>query len=304
MSLSLHRYGFTALGSPCEVQVYSESRIAAKKLCQELALEVLRLDRKYSRYRTDSVLSEINFSAGSKLGIKIDAETKSLFDHAKFCYEQSEGLYDITSGILRRIWNAKTAKIPQQKAIDALLPRIGFDRLEWNRSRLLLPHGMEIDFGDMIKELAVDAVAKRGRKLGIQHGLVNLGGDFAVIGPQPGNQPWQVGVVNPDDHNALLVKIPLSSGALASCGDYERKFEHDGKHFNNMLNPRTGWPCAGLRAASVAADKCLQAGAIASIALLRNEADGILLLEESTLPYVYMTGEGKVAGPAAEAAVA
>ncbi len=297
MEPSLQRFGFQAMGSFCEVQLYDTSRIDAKRLSQVLAAEVVRLENKYSRYRTTSMLSEINFSAGAKLGIKIDTETRNLFEHARACYKQSDGLFDITSGILGRVWDFRSGKIPSQEAIDALLPRIGFDRLKWNRSRLYLPHGMEIDFGGIVKEYAADAVAKRGRDVGIKHGLVNLGGDFAVIGPQPGNKPWQVGVVNPKDHSSLMAKIPLTDGGLASSGDYERCIVHEGKRYSHILNPKTGWPCSGLRAVSVASSLATVAGSIATIAMLKEEADAIKYLEETSLPHVYMTSDETIAGP-------
>ncbi|MEQ8954845.1 MAG: FAD:protein FMN transferase, partial [Gammaproteobacteria bacterium] len=297
MEQSFHRFGFKAMGSFCEVQLYHTSRIEAKRISQLLAGEAARIERKYSRLRTDSVLSDINFSAGAKLGIKIDSETKSLFELARTCFEKSDGMIDITAGILNRIWNFHKGKVPEQKAIDALLPRIGFDRVKWNRSRLYLPHGMEIDFGGLVKQYASDSVARRGRDLGIKHGLVNLGGDFAVIGAQPGNKPWQVGVANPEDHATLIAKIPLAHGGLATSGDFDRCFKHEGKNYSLMLNPKTGWPCSGLRAVCVAANQCATAGSIAAIAMYKAEADGIEFLEQAALPYVCMNAAGRIAGP-------
>ena len=75
MDPSLKRYTFKAMGSYCEIQVYSDSRIEAKQLIQRLAGEVTRLEKKYSRFEPQSFLSDINASHGNKLGIKVDSDS-------------------------------------------------------------------------------------------------------------------------------------------------------------------------------------------------------------------------------------
>lgn len=296
MMPSLKRFSFRAMGSYCEIQLYDESRINAKQLTRRLVAEVIRLEQKYSRFRNDSFVAEINSSAGNKLGIKIDRETRSLFNHALSCFEQSDGLFDITAGALNRIWDFKQARVPTQEEIDELLPFVGYHKLSFTKSRLSLPAGMEIDFGGIVKEYAADTAAKLGRSLGVTHGLVNLGGDFAVIGPQPDAQPWTIGIVNPKQADSLMAKIDLLDGGLASSGDYERCFMHQGKRYSHILNPKTGWPGSGLRAASVAANLCTVAGSMATIAMLREETDGVSWLRESSLSHVYMTSDEQIGG--------
>lgn len=296
MDQSLKRFSFKAMGSYCEIQIYDESRINAKRISERLATEVARLEKKYSRFRNDSFVNDINRSAGRKLGIKIDSETKSLFDHALTCFEQSNGLFDITAGVLNTIWDFDKASVPTQAEIEQALPLIGFSKLGWKKSRLYMPAKMQIDFGGIVKEYAADCIAKLGRDLGVEHGLINLGGDFAVIGAQPDNKPWTVGVANPKEDKTLMAKIDLLDGGLASSGDYERFFSHDGKRYSHILNPKTGWPCSGLRAVSVAANLCTVAGSIATIAMLKEESDGISWLKDSSLPHVYMNSDEEIGG--------
>lgn len=296
MNLTLRRFSFQAMGSYCEVQIYAESRIHARNLTRQLVAEVQRLESKYSRFKNDSFVSAINQSAGNRAGLHLDPETLTLFEHALTCYEQSDGLFDITAGALNRIWDFKTSRVPTQAEIDAVLPLVGLHKLQWRGGRLRMPADMSVDFGGIVKEYAADTVANLARRLGAQHGLVNLGGDFAVIGPQPGDRPWAVGILNPKAPDALMAKIDISAGGLASSGDYERCFVHDGKRYSHILNPKTGWPNSALRAVSVAANLCTVAGSIATIAMLREEALGISGLQESGLPHVYMTNAEAVAG--------
>ncbi len=296
MTDALRRYPFQAMGSFCEIQFLEPSRIGAKKNLRYLLAEVSRLEKKYSRYHPESFVSEINTMAGNNLGIKIDIETRSLFDHALVCYQQSDGLFDITSGVLRRIWDFKSGRVPEQIEIDKLLPHIGFDQLKWKKSRLLIPENMEIDFGGIVKEYAADSIAKLARNLGIESGLVNLGGDFAVIGSLPDDRPWPIGILHPNGGETLMAKLAIKQGGLASSGDYERAFIHQGKRYSHILNPKTGWPCDGLRAVSVCADLCTLAGAASTIAMLKPEIEGIKWLKELGVDHVYMTSDDKIDG--------
>tara|TARA_B110000858_G_scaffold198483_2_gene265551 strand:- start:2698 stop:3609 length:912 start_codon:yes stop_codon:yes gene_type:complete len=291
MKLTPQHFSFKAMGSFCEIQLFDESRVHAKNIVKKLADEVARLEKKYSRFREDSFLSEINSSAGNKLGLAIDDETQSLFMHALNCFEQSDGLFDITTAALNKIWDFKKALVPSQSQIDTARAHVGLNKISCKNSHIHLPLNMQIDFGGIVKEYAADSVARLARSLGVEHGLVNLGGDFSVIGPQPDDKPWTVGVSSPISASGIMAKIDLEDGGLASSGDYERFFMHEGKRYSHILNPITGWPSNGLRAVSIAANLCSVAGSVATIAMLKEEHEAKTWLEGSGLAYVYMDSE-------------
>jgi thiamine biosynthesis lipoprotein len=149
-------------------------------------------------------------------------------DYARVGYEQSDGLFDITSGILRKVWDFHSNKIPTKNDIKGLLPLIEWDRLIWNVPRLCLPlKGMELDFGGYVKEYAADVAANFCHLAGITGGLVNLGGDICIVGPHPDSKPWKVGVRHPRNPNTSMSFVLLSKGGLASSGDYERFMIYD-----------------------------------------------------------------------------
>ena len=297
MNLTLKRFSFQSMGSHCEIQIYDQSRVNAKNLTRRLVAEALRIEKKYSSEIRKSFVSEINLSAGNKLGIKIDRETKTLFNHALDCFEKSDGLYDITACSLDEIWNFDSQKLPGKSEIEALLPHIGLHKLKWRGSRLYLPSNMRIDFGQIFKEYAVDTLAKLGRDLGVQHGLGNLGGDFAIIGAQPNNQPWTVGIANPQIPNALLAKIDLLSGGVATSGDFADSFLLEGKPHTAILNPKTGHPCnTGLRAISVVAERCTSAGFLARSSVLLDEKRALEQLSDAKVAFAAMDKNGQIQG--------
>jgi len=258
------------MASPCEVLLPTIDRPIALQLAALVAQEAWRIEKKFSRYRTDSVTAWIHANCGTV--IDVDPETASLIDFASQCFQISDGLFDITSGILRHAWNFDGSdRVPESRAIERLLPFIGFDKLEWRSPRLLLPIGMELDFGGIGKEYAVDRaydalVASRKDPF-----LINFGGDLRA-NRAPGHGSWQVGIERPDADREATMILELEHGALATSGDSRRFLLKDGVRFGHILHPRTGWPVAGSpRSVTVAASSCTEAGLLATLALLQGD---------------------------------
>ncbi len=252
--------------------------------------EAKRFEQKYSRYRSDSVTGRINQSAGTK-PVTIDQETRAILHYAGVCFEQSDGLFDITSGVLRRVWNKEQLCIPLETEIEKCLDLVGWTKVKMTADTVYLSiRGMELDFGGVVKEYAADALSILARSASIIHGLVNLGGDISIVGPQPDNKPWRIGIVHPTKAENPIAVTQLHSGALATSGGYERFFDIEGKRFSHLINPRTGWPVDSLLSVSVAADKAVVAGSISSIALLQGR-DGLAWLNSSGASYLAVDSE-------------
>ena len=295
--MEVFSYRFKAMGGPCEVRLYAGDPAQADRHAAVAKAEIRRLEQRYSRYREDSFTTLVNRSAGDARGIEADAESAALLDYARTAWEQSGGLFDITSGVLRRVWDFKARRVPAQAEIDGILPLIGWQRVRWERPRLVLPlAGMELDFGGYVKEYAADRAAQACRDAGARHGFVELAGDIALIGAHPDGAPWQIGVRHPRAPEQALATIPLAAGAIASSGDYERYFEVDGLRYSHLLNPQTGWPVRGLSAVSVVAPQCLIAGTASTIAMLKGAEAGPRWLDELGLRHLCVTADDALAG--------
>ena len=120
--MNFHQHNFTAMASPCQFLLQGEAALM-QQACIKAQAEVQRIEKKYSRYLDSSLLQTINKNAGIK-STTIDAETAGLLNYADLCYQQSDGNFDITSGILRRVWNFKSNSLPDEKTIQQLLPLI------------------------------------------------------------------------------------------------------------------------------------------------------------------------------------
>ena len=281
------------MGGVCEIQIDAATPEQAEHCIQLGIAEVLRIEKKYSRYLTDSFVGLVNARAGLAGFTACDDETIELLKYADMLYDTSEGLFDITSGVLRSVWNFKTPRLPTTAELDGLLPLIAWPDVQRETAGLRLPKaGMEIDFGGFGKEYATDRAAMVIKASGIQHACVNLGGDIRVIGTQFDGRPWVAGIRDPRVADKIFASIDLYNEGLATSGDYERYFEIDGKRYCHVLNPRTGWPVRYWQSVSVVAPVAIAAGSYSTIAML-HESKGVEFLQATGLRYLCIDHDGR-----------
>lgn len=283
------------MGCPCALHLETDTESSAHAAQASVVAECARLDRKYSHYRDDSLVARIAANAGS--GIDVDEETADLLDFAAALHAQSGGLFDITAGALTRLWDARNARLPGKDEISAALAVTGWQRVHWQRPLLRLGDpGMRVDLGGIVKEYAADRCAQTCRDAGVDSGVVDLGGDLALIGPHRDGSPWIVGIKAPRAPGRSAARIELPRGGLATSGDYERALIIDGRRYSHILDPRSGEPVQSFASVSVVADRCLVAGAAATLAMLMGIDRGGAYLRELGLPHLTITDDGSVGG--------
>lgn len=261
---------FSAMASPCEILLEVDTHATAERLVKSAAREAWRIEEKFSRYRNDNIIHRINNAGGKP--IEVDAETANLLDFANKCYQLSDGLFDITSGVLRKLWNFKLgATLPSQSSIDQLLPNIGWNKVAWQRPILTLVAGMEIDLGGLGKEYAVDRCALLLRQHVKSSWVVNFGGDLYIGGLRSSGERWRIGIDDPRNSGKQSIgELSIERGGLTTSGDARRFIEVDGVRYSHILNPRTGWPIAGApRSVTVVAETCMEAGMLSTFAMLQ-----------------------------------
>jgi FAD:protein FMN transferase len=287
---------FYAMGSDCAVHLFGETAEKVERFAAAAEHEVRRIEARYSLYRDDSELSRINRAAATGGSSDIDEETAGLIAYAKACFIKSDGAFDITSGLLRTVWDFSASRLPEQRAIDAVLPFIGLDKVTLSNGQLHFGKaGMELDFGGLGKEYAADRAAEICAALGARHGFIDLGGDIRVIGPQSDGLPWRIGIRHPRDASKLTAEIALSRGALATSGDYERFIEVGGRRYCHILDPRTGWPAQGLASVTVISDRCLVAGSLSTVAMLKGR-EGAAWLQGLGVRHIVIDEKGTPCG--------
>ncbi len=261
---------FDAMASPCEILIESGDRETAERLTRIAAAEAWRIEDKFSRYRAGNAVDRINASDGE--AIEVDDETAALLDFADTLYSLSNGRFDITSGALRVVWTFDGGdRLPDPQAVKAILRRVGWDKVSWQRPVFALQPGMQIDLGGIGKEYAVDRVTVTLREAATCSALVNFGGDLAVTRAPRERRAWRVGIepVSAADKRRNEAVLEIATGALATSGDSRRFLLKDGVRYSHILDPRSGWPVEGApRSVTVAADTCTQAGMLSTLAML------------------------------------
>lgn len=278
---------FQAMASPCELLMDIDDHALAEQLLQIASTEAWRIEANFSRYRDDNLIHCINHARGQP--VAVDEELAALLDYADQCYRISDGMFDITSGILRTVWKFDGSdRIPSQADIAALLPRIGWDKVTWQRPHFTLPAGMEIDLGGIGKEYAVDRTAQLLAQQTPASLLINYGGDLYVTGPRRDHSLWSVGVEDPDQIHGnapasrSLHQLQISKGGMATSGDARRYLLKDGIRYSHILDPRSGWPVRDApHSVTVAAASCTEAGILATLAMLHGaQAEEFLELQQ------------------------
>lgn len=276
---------FVAMASPCEVLIADAPAALAQQILNTVASEAWRIERRFSRYRSDSAVHNINENAGCET--VVDDECANLLDFAATLTRLSEGAFDITSGVLRKAWTFDGGEhVPSQAQIDALLESVGWHKVEWQRPLLKLRRGMQIDLGGIGKEYAVDAAAMLVEKTAPELScLINFGGDVAVRNARQDDKPWRVGIESCANMGAAERVVQLSRGALATSGDSRRFVFRGGHRYSHILDARTGWPVRNApHSITVAADTCTQAGTITTLAMLQG-ANAEQMLRTSGMRY-------------------
>lgn len=285
---------FFSMAGLCEVVLegkLSESEMTT--IANQAILEIKRIESKYSRYDSKSLISKINSNSGIQ-DIPIDEETFQLLSFAKTLYDSSQGLFDLTSGVLREVWSFNHQKVPTTEELKPVLSLIDWTSLQFDKDKVFLKKtGMQIDFGGFGKEYAADRAASTLMSKGIQHGYINLSGDIFVVGPKSNGSPWCMGVQHPREKNTIFASIPIYHGALATSGDYERFFILNGQRYCHIMNPKTGFPVSEWQSISVLAPLTCVAGSAATIAMLL-EKHAIEYLDETGFAYLAINCQGKV----------
>jgi thiamine biosynthesis lipoprotein len=277
---------FDAMASTCEVHVDTSDRNDAARVLDAVAGEARRIEAKFSRYRADNIVHEINTAAGSP--VTVDEETARLIDYAAQLFDLSDGKFDITSGVLRRIWRFDGSdRVPSAKQIDEAKRLVGWRRVHWKSPVIVLEPGMEIDFGGIGKEYAVDCAATLVTPL-TERCLLNFGGDLRALGPRANGRPWQVGIEAVDRLATASRVIELYRGGLATSGDSRRYLLKDGRRYGHILDPTTGAPIVDApRSVTVVAGSCTQAGMLATLAMLQGGAAEAFLQEQGARYWCY-----------------
>jgi len=240
------------MGTRVAVQLWATDPTLAERGIDAVMADMHRTDELMSTYKPGSQLSQVNAHAYER-PVQVDADIIDVVEKSLEYSRLSDGIFDITYASVGYLYDYRAQLHPTEDQIAAALPSVDYRQLRLDREartiRFLKP-GMRIDLGGFAKGWAVDRGVEILRALGIEHAMVNAGGDTRLLGDRLG-KPWIVGIRDPRRDGVVVTRIPLEDEAISTSGDYERYFEHDGVRHHHILVPGTGKSPGAVRSVTV-----------------------------------------------------
>ena len=276
------------------VRVVADGPRAAQAAEQVMPL-LQAMTQALDRFEPDSDVSRINARAG-RGPVRVQAETVAVVQDALRLAHLTEGAFDPTVGPLVDLWGfvqteeapadgegtVRGRRPPAPEAIAQVLERVGYQHLrvdeEASTVELVQP-GMGLDLGGIAKGAAVDRVAQLFRDVGVERALIDLGGNLYALGRKADGSPWRVGIRHPRNPGAVLAIVEARDVAIATSGDYERYFIHEGVRYSHLLDPRTGSPARELASVTILAPKGVDADGLSTAVFVLGPEDGAQLVE-------------------------
>lgn len=240
------------MGTRIAVQLWSEDPALAERAMDAVIAEMHRTDELMSTYKPGSQLSQVNEHAYER-PVQVDADLIDVVEKSLEYSRLSDGVFDVTYASVGYLFDYRKHVHPTDAQIAAALPAVDYRQVVVDhdaRTIRFLKPGMRIDLGGIAKGWAVDRGIDILRELGIEHAMVNAGGDTRLLGDRRG-KPWIVGIRDPRNEGKVVTRIPLQDEALSTSGDYERYFEEDGVRYHHILEPGTGRSPKAVRSVTV-----------------------------------------------------
>ncbi len=263
--------------------------------CESLSAE---LDRRYSAYDEDSVVSEINGET-DKLFYLSD-EDISFIERTFSLSEKLGGAFDPTVGAFTLLWNitGDGARVPSDDEISEALTHVGCDKIEI-KDGVITKHDRKakLDLGGIAKGYALEVLCDYIKSTDVEHALVNFGGAVGTVGEKSDKSEYKIGITDPSDKSSVIGYIYTDGGYVSVSGNYERYAEIDGVRYNHIFDPETGRPCeSDLTSVAVLCDDAVAADAL-STALFVMGLDSALEFSKNTeisFEAVFTTENGEI----------
>ncbi len=247
---------------------------------------VVYLDSECISYQTeiDSLLEVWNMALSTYIPdseiSRFNHDTAHIFESPYFypvlvasqhVYHVSGGAFDPTIMPLVNAWGfgPSESSLPDSATIDSLMQYIGFDNIRFDKSSVHKSNmGIQLDFSAIAKGYGVDVVGDFLDDQGIEHFLVEIGGEITCKGVNDRGVPWTTGIEDPTTEfleRKIMTVIGMDNKSIATSGNYRNFYVKDGKKYAHTINPFTGYPVAhSLLSASVITDNCMYADAYAT----------------------------------------
>lgn len=275
-----------------QVQDYADQELmdGVEKLCKDY-------DLKFSKTNENSEIYQINHANGEP--VEVSDDTITLLKKGIYYSKMSNGAFDITIGSVSDLWDFKEKKdVPDAEAIAAAKNHVNYQNVTIkNNTVTLTDPEAKIDVGAIAKGYIADRIKDYLKENGVDHAVINLGGNVQTIGTKPDGSDYNIGIQKPfDETGEAITSVKLADKSIVTTGIYQRYFEKDGKIYHHVLDPKTGMPCdTDLYSVSIITDSSLTADALSTICCLLGYKDAQMLINRlDNVDAVFITDDDEI----------
>lgn len=256
--------------------VDSEVLEGCKELCQ-------KYDTMFSNRIEDSEISRINNAKCNP--VEVSDETLTLIKTGIYYSELSDGAFDITISPVSMLWDFKSESpsVPSRETIEEAVSHVDYHNIviEGNTVQLTDPQA-GIDVGALAKGYIADRLKEYLQEEGVEHALINLGGNVLAMGTKTDGSDYNIGIQKPfDETGEPVTAVKIADESVVTSGIYQRYFEQDNILYHHILDPRTGYPCENnLYSVSIITDSSLTADALSTTCFLLGYEKGMELINQ------------------------
>lgn len=252
-------------------------------LLAESINEIQSIEGWLSSWKEGSITSQLN-SAGTCEPILVPDDYYNLVKRCLAISALSQGAFDISFGGLGDLYkfDKQEHELPDQHKILAALAHVGYDKIHLTEDQHIYftDSLLQIGFGAIGKGYAADRVKEMMIAKGVTGGVINASGDLTTWGLRANGENWKVGIPDPQDHDNILLWLPIKNKAIATSGDYEKYFLNKGVRYSHIINPQTGLPVIGASSVSVISNSAELSDALATAVSVLGAAVGIDLVNQ------------------------
>ncbi len=269
----------------CSITVFSRADQAATK---DAFCEAARIHKLSDFFGESSDVSKIN-NATASISINVDESIINMIELANKINISSNGAFDITLAPLAILWKFDTESPipPTNEELSAALKLSCREKLTFDKKSGTVTKAFadtKIDLGAIAKGYAADQAAKILKNAGVKSAIIDFGGNIVTIGKNPKSPDgkWRIGLQTPFAPAGEYSKVlKLDEVSIATSGTYQRSFEHNGKLYHHIIDPKTGFPAKqSFDSVTITAKSATLADALSTAVFVMGEKDGKKLVEE------------------------
>lgn len=283
-------YGST-MGTTYTIVIKTKEK-EPKSIKKDIETILLKINKEMSTYDDESYISKFNQDI-NMTEYELPNHFSSVIERSFYFNDLSNGLFDVTVHPLYELWGFQDKIIntsePSLVQILNTLEYVGMDNLIFDKSRKSLQKRnskTSLDLSALAKGYAVDVISNYLIESGYKSFLIDIGGEIKVNSLD--EIFWEIGIQKPNITEIGLVAnvIRLRNNAIATSGSYSNFIEYVNTETKrcHIINPNNGYPIMikdGLIvSASVIANSCMDADAIATILMLLSTNDALKFVDQ------------------------